>query len=160
MPGVVPFQTTGFPEGAGSAKEAVMKQIASENQAQQNMNQSFGGASKRSKRSSKRHSMSAKHKRSSSKRMSAKRSSHKRSSAKHKRSSYKHKQSRKKRTYKKVIYRGGEGELEAGKEVSVPQFGSSNNSGPMNPNALSAKLNEVSLAQEQGAIHDDKINDV
>ncbi len=111
--------------------------------------------------------MSAKHKRSSSKRMSAKRSSHKRSSHKHKRSSHKHKrsshkdkQSRKKRTYKKVIYRGGEGELEAGKEVSVPQFGSSNNSGPMNPNALSAKLNEVSLAQKQGAIHDDKINDV
>jgi hypothetical protein len=153
MPGVVPFQTTGFPEGAGSAKEAVMKQIASENQAQQNMNQSFGGAAKRKqsrrKQSSKRHSRSAK-------RSSAK---HKRSSSRRKQSS-KRKQISKKRTYKKVIYRGGEGELEAGKEVSVPQFGSTNNSGPLNPNALSAKLNEVSLAQYQGAIHDKEINNV
>jgi hypothetical protein len=167
MPGVVPFQTTGFPEGAGSAKEAVMKQIASENQAQQNMNQTFGGAAKRKqsrrKQSSKRQRRSAKrssakHKRKQSRRKQSRRKQSRRKQSRRKQS--RSKQSSKKRTYKKVIYRGGEGELESGKEVSVPQFGSTNNSGPLNPNALSAKLNEVSLAQYQGAIHDNEINNV
>ena len=39
--GIIPFETNGFPNGAGSAKEAVMAQIKNDNAAQNDINQNF-----------------------------------------------------------------------------------------------------------------------
>jgi hypothetical protein len=50
------------------------------------------------------------------------------------------------------------GGLEGGEEVVVPQFGSSNASGPLNPNAMSANFNSVLLESSQGSVYDKDID--
>jgi len=153
--GIVPYVTTGFPGGASSAKEAVIQEIASGNEKQNEMNQTVGGRSsnKRSRRGEALalpHPVSKKrggsNKRSSSKRSSDKRSSHKRSS--HKRSS--NKRSSNKRSSRRKI-RGGE--PQAGQEVTVPQF-----QGDPAASKLSGNLNSLMLQSSQDAVHDKDIS--
>ena len=160
--GILPYETGGFPNGAGSAKEAVMAQIKNENAAQNDINQKFGGSNKIKRKSNKRVSLKRKsNKRKSNKRVSLKRKSNKKRSNKkrsnkrksNKRVSFKSVKLNKK--LKKMFYGG----LEGGEEVTVPQFPSSNTSGPLNPNVMSAGLNSVLLKTQQDSIHDNKINE-
>ena len=164
--GIIPFETAGFPNGAGSAKEAVMAQIASENEAQNNLNQKFGGSNKIKRKSNKRESFKRmSNKRKSNKRDSLKRMSNKRKT--NKRKSNKRKSNKRKsnkiislksvklnKTLEKMFYGG----LEGGEEVTVPQFPSSNTSGPLNPNVMSSNFNSVLLQTQQDSIHDKEIN--
>jgi len=140
--GVVENKLPGFPQGAGSAQQAVIAQIKSENQQQHNTNRILGGKGKSHKRKSHKRSS---HKGKSHKRKSHKRKSHKRSS--HKRSSHKRKSHKKRSLLPKKFYGG----LEAGEKVAVPQFGASNNSGVLNPNTMSAGFNGLLLQSVQGA---------
>jgi hypothetical protein len=155
--GIIPFETNGFPNGTGSAKEAVMAQIKNENEQQNDINQKFGGSNKIKRKSNKRVSLKRKsNKRKSNKRVSLKRKSNKKRSNKrksNKRVSFKSVKLNKK--LKKMFYGG----LEGGEEVTVPQFPSSNTSGPLNPNVMSAGLNSVLLKTKQDSIHDNKINE-
>jgi hypothetical protein len=175
--GVVAYETTGFPNGTGSAKEAVIAQIKNENEAQNNINKKLGGTIRLSKRNSNKfrklkREITSKNKRVSSKKVSKKRVSNKKTSKKresskrsrsHKLGPHKlgpHKfvmnrirSGRLNRTLEKLFYGG----LEGGEEVSVPQFPSSNTSGPLNPNDMSAKFNSVLLESKQGAVHDKEI---
>lgn len=155
--GIIPFETNGFPNGTGSAKEAVMAQIKNENEQQNDINQKFGGSNKIKRKSNKRVSLKRKsNKRKSNKRVSLKRKSNKKRSNKrksNKRVSFKSVKLNKK--LKKMFYGG----LEGGEEVTVPQFPSSNTSGPLNPNVMSAGLNSVLLQTQQDSIHDNKINE-
>jgi len=155
--GIIPFETGGFPNGTGSAKEAVMAQIKNENAEQNDINQKFGGSNKIKRKSNKRVSLKRKsNKRKSNKRVSLKRKSNKKRSNKrmsNKRVSFKSVKLNKK--LEKMFYGG----LEGGEEVTVPQFPSSNTSGPLNPNVMSAGLNSVLLQTQQDSIHDNKINE-
>jgi hypothetical protein len=155
--GIIPFETDGFPNGAGSAKEAVMAQIKNENAEQNDINQKFGGSNKIKRKSNKRVSLKRKsNKRKSNKRVSLKRKSNKKKSNKrmsNKRVSFKSVKLNKK--LEKMFYGG----LEGGEEVTVPQFPSSNTSGPLNPNVMSANFNSVLLQTKQDSIHDKKINE-
>ena len=155
--GIIPFETNGFPNGAGSAKEAVMAQIKNENEQQNDINKKFGGSNKIKRKSNKRVSLKRKsNKRKSNKRVSLKRKSNKKRSNKrmsNKRVSFKSVKLNKK--LEKMFYGG----LEGGEEVTVPQFPSSNTSGPLNPNVMSAGLNSVLLKTQQDSIHDNKINE-
>ena len=140
--GIIPFETDGFPNGTGSAKEAVMAQIKNENEQQNDINKKFGGSNKIKRKSNKRVSL----KRKSNKKRSNKRMSNKRVSFKSVKLNKK---------LEKMFYGG----LEGGEEVTVPQFPSSNTSGPLNPNVMSAGLNSVLLKTQQDSIHDNKINE-
>jgi hypothetical protein len=150
--GIIPFETDGFPNGTGSAKEAVMAQIKNENAEQNDINKKFGGSNKIKRKSNKRVSLKRKsNKRKSNKKRSNKRMSNKRKS--NKRVSFKSVKLNKK--LEKMFYGG----LEGGEEVTVPQFPSSNTSGPLNPNVMSANFNSVLLKTKQDSIHDKKINE-
>ena len=152
--GVVENKLPGFPLGAGSAQQAVIAQIKAENNLQNYTNKTLGGKGKSHRRSSHRRSSHKRksHKRKSHKIKSHKIKSHKRSS--HKRKSHKRKSHKKRSLLPKKFYGG----LEAGKEVVVPQFGASNNSGAINPNTMSAGFNGLLMQSVQGAKYDEEMN--
>jgi hypothetical protein len=155
---IIPYEVAGLPDGASSPKEAVINEINNSNKAQNEMNKTFGGK-KSSRGKSMRKSMRGKRmrgKRSRGKSMKSKSMRGKRSRGKsmHKKRSIK--KGKKSHNTRKIKIVGGE-ELSGGEEVTVPQF-PGNKSGPLNPNAMSAKFNSVLLESQQGAAHDGDIN--
>jgi hypothetical protein len=150
-PTVVPYSVPALPDGAGSPREAVLNDIKKQNEQQTNVNNTFRGGRRISKRSSIKRSSKRVKRRQSSKsvKRGGKRSSSKRRQSS-KRSSSKRRQSRKRSNNKRIVLYGGDST-----EVPVPQFG--NNSGPNGPNESSANFNKLLLESKQGAVHDKEI---
>ena len=168
--GVVPFVTAGFPNGAGSAKQAVQMEISNQNKLQADANMIVGGLQNkkmRARRSAIRRTArhgSAKSSRRSAKssRRSAKgaRRSKARGSAKGARRS-KARRSKARRSAKgaRRIYRGGldsDNTLVDGEQLAVPQFGPS--VGPLNPNSASVLTNSILLKAQQDSAYDKQIS--
>ena len=168
--GIVPYTTAGFPNGAGSAKEAVNLEIQKAGENQTNANGILGGRRmtyKKKVRFSRKHrsrstSVSRKHRstsvsrkhRSTSvsrKRRSTNVSRKRRStSVSRKRRSKARRSTSVSRTRK--MYKGG---LVDGEAIEVPQFGPS--VGPLNPNTASVITNSLFLKAQQDSVYDKDI---
>ena len=136
--GIVPYTTAGFPNGAGSAKEAVNLEIQKAGENQTNANGILGGRRMTYK---KKVRFSRKH-RSRSTSVSRKRRS---TSVSRTRRSTSVSRTRK-------MYKGG---LVDGEAIEVPQFGPS--VGPLNPNTASVITNSLFLKAQQDSVYDKDI---
>ena len=163
--GIVPYTTAGFPNGAGSAKEAVNLEIQKAGENQTNANGILGGRRMTYK---KKVRFSRKH-RSRSTSVSRKRRSTS-VSRKHRSTSVSRKRrstnvSRKRRSTSvsrtrrstsvsrtRKMYKGG---LVDGEAIEVPQFGPS--VGPLNPNTASVITNSLFLKAQQDSVYDKDI---
>ena len=144
--GIVPYTTAGFPNGAGSAKEAVNLEIQKAGENQTNANGILGGRRmtyKKKVRFSRKHRSRAR--RSTS--VSRKRRS---TSVSRKRRSKARRSTNVSRTRK--MYKGG---LVDGEAIEVPQFGPS--VGPLNPNTASVITNSLFLKAQQDSVYDKDI---
>ena len=173
--GVVPFVTAGFPNGAGSAKQAVQMEISNQNKLQADANMIVGGLQNkkmRARRSAIRRT--ARHGSAKSARRTAKssRRSARHGSAKGGRKSAKGgrvskaRGSKARRTARlgsakgaRRIYKGGldsDNSLVDGEQLAVPQFGPS--VGPLNPNSASVLTNSILLKAQQDSAYDKQIS--
>ena len=171
--GVVPFVTAGFPNGAGSAKQAVQMEISNQNKLQADANMIVGGLQNkkmRARRSAIRRT--ARHGSAKSARRTAKssRRTARHGSAKGGRGSKarrsKARGSKARRTARlgsakgaRRIYRGGldsDNTLVDGEQLAVPQFGPS--VGPLNPNSASVLTNSILLKAQQDSVYDKQIS--
>jgi hypothetical protein len=164
--GVVPFVTAGFPNGAGSAKQAVQMEINNQNKIQADANMIVGGLQHKQMRERRtaRH-RSAKGSRRTARRRTARRRTAIRRSAIRK--SARHgsaKGARRRKAQRSAkgarrIYRGGldssDNTLVDGEQLAVPQFGPS--VGPLNPNSASVLTNSILLKSQQDSVYDKQI---
>ena len=154
--GAVPLQMEAYPGGVGSAKEAVMLQIANENKAQNDLNKIGGG---RKSRRIKRRTSSNHTRRRNTRRKIHRRKSSSSSSSYKKNKNIKNKNKNKKKNQdnilRRLFYGGEEGPVE-GDKISVPTFPGSS-SGPLGANSMSANLNLALATAQQGAKYDEDI---
>jgi len=158
--GIVPYTVAGFPNGAGSAKEAVNMEIKAAGENQTNANGILGGkrmSHKKKVRFCRKRSIHkrSRHKRSTSvsrKRRSTSVSRKRRStsvSRKHRSKSVSRKHRSTSVSRKRKMYKGG---LVDGEAIEVPQFGPS--VGPLNPNTASVITNSLLLKTQQDSVYD------
>ena len=154
--GAVPLQMEAYPGGVGSAKEAVMLQIANENKAQNDLNKIGGG---RKSRRIKRRTSSSNHTRRRNTRRNTRRKIHRRKSSSYKKKNNnknnKNKKKNRDNILRRLFYGGEEGPVE-GDKISVPTFPGSS-SGPLGANSMSANLNLALATAQQGAKYDEDI---
>ena len=171
--GIVPYTTAGFPNGAGSAKEAVNLEIQKAGENQTNANGILGGRRmtyKKKVRFSRKHRSRAHRSTivSKKRRSNARRStnvSRKRRSTSVSRKRRSTNVSRKRRSTSvsrtrrstsvsrtRKMYKGG---LVDGEAIEVPQFGPS--VGPLNPNTASVITNSLFLKAQQDSVYDKDI---
>ena len=149
--GAVPLQMEAYPGGVGSAKEAVMLQIANENKAQNDLNKIGGGRKSRriKRRTSSNHT----------RRKNTRRRIHRRKSSSYKKKNNnknnKNKKKNRDNILRRLFYGGEEGPVE-GDKISVPTFPGSS-SGPLGANSMSANLNFAIATSQQGAKYDEDI---
>lgn len=153
--GAVPLQMEAYPGGVGSAKEAVMLQIANENKAQNDLNKIGGG--RKSRRIKRR--TSSNHTRRRNTRRNTRRKIHRRKSSSYKKKNNnknnKNKKKNRDNILRRLFYGGEEGPVE-GDKISVPTFPGSS-SGPLGANSMSANLNLALATSQQGAKYDEDI---
>ena len=153
--GAVPLQMEAYPGGVGSAKEAVMLQIANENKAQNDLNKIGGG--RKSRRIKRR--TSSNHTRRRNTRRNTRRRIHRRKSSSYKKKNNnknnKNKKKNRDNILRRLFYGGEEGPVE-GDKISVPTFPGSS-SGPLGANSMSANLNLALATAQQGAKYDEDI---
>ena len=153
--GAVPLQMEAYPGGVGSAKEAVMLQIANENKAQNDLNKIGGG--RKSRRIKRR--TSSNHTRRRNTRRNTRRKIHRRKSSSYKKNNNKNNKNKKKNRdniLRRLFYGGGEEGPVEGDKISVPTFPGSS-SGPLGANSMSANLNLALATAQQGAKYDEDI---
>jgi hypothetical protein len=154
--GSVPLQMEAYPGGVGSAKEAVMLQIANENKAQNDLNKIGGG--RKSRRIKRRTSSNHTRRRNTRRKIHRRKSSSSSSSSSYKKKNNNKKNKNKKKNLDNILRRlfyGGEGPVE-GDKISVPTFPGSS-TGPLSANSMSANLNLALATSQQGAKYDEDI---
>jgi len=167
--GVVPFVTAGFPNGAGSAKEAVQIEISNQNKLQAETNMLVGGLqNKKMKARRSKARRSARHGSAKGARRTARHGSKARRTARHgsakgaRRSNARRTArhgSKAHRSNERRIYKGGldsDNNLIDGEQLAVPQFGPS--VGPLNPNTASVVTNSLLLKAQQDSAYDKDIS--
>ena len=163
--GIVPYTTAGFPNGAGSAKEAVNLEIQKAGENQTNANGILGGRRmtyKKKVRFSRKHRSRAHRstivskKRRSNARRSTNVSRKRRSNARRSTNVSRKRRSKARRSTSvsrtRKMYKGG---LVDGEAIEVPQFGPS--VGPLNPNTASVITNSLFLKAQQDSVYDKDI---
>jgi hypothetical protein len=177
--GVVPFVTAGFPNGAGSAKQAVQMEINNQNKIQADANMIVGGlqhkqmrerrtARHRSAKGSRRTAirrtarLRTAIRRSAIRRSAIRRSAIRRSAIRRsaiRRSAIRRSARHGSAKGARRIYRGGldssDNTLVDGEQLAVPQFGPS--VGPLNPNSASVLTNSILLKSQQDSVYDKQI---
>ena len=157
--GIVPYTTAGFPNGAGSAKEAVNLEIQKAGENQTNANGILGGRRmtyKKKVRFSRKHRSRARRSTNVSRKRRSTSVSRKRRSTNVSRKRRSTSVSRTRRSTNvsrtRKMYKGG---LVDGEAIEVPQFGPS--VGPLNPNTASVITNSLFLKAQQDSVYDKDI---
>ena len=157
--GIVPYTTAGFPNGAGSAKEAVNLEIQKAGENQTNANGILGGRRmtyKKKVRFSRKHRSRARRSTNVSRKRRSTSVSRKRRSTNVSRKRRSTSVSRTRRSTSvsrtRKMYKGG---LVDGEAIEVPQFGPS--VGPLNPNTASVITNSLFLKAQQDSVYDKDI---
>jgi len=161
--GIVPYTVAGFPNGAGSAKEAVNMEIKAAGENQASANGILGGkrmSHKKKVRFCRKRSTSVSRKRRSRAHRSTSVSrKHRSTSVSRKRRSTSVSRKHRNRAHRSTsvsrrrkMYKGG---LVDGEAIEVPQFGPS--VGPLNPNTASVITNSLLLKTQQDSVYDNDI---
>ena len=172
--GVVPFVTAGFPNGAGSAKQAVQMEINNQNKIQADANMIVGGLQHKQMRERRtaRHRSAKGSRRTAIRRTAIRRTARRRTARRRTairrtairrtaiRRSARHGSAKgARRSNARRIYRGGldsDNTLVDGEQLAVPQFGPS--VGPLNPNSASVLTNSILLKAQQDSAYDKQIS--